>query len=180
MTANPAPYSLGLDDKVAPVMVYTALGLIWGEVIVKKQIRVSTWLRTNAAPDDICIYNAKVLITTTPVNPPRPMMFPEIHVANPQILALHLLPPEKDPLDYDPTEPNRVMTPITAVVGTFRFDALMRMAAISNLKKYLEVTRENFTALYEADIYNPTVPALGTMHVPFVLVRQSTTMFALR
>ena len=108
------------------------------------------------------------------------MSFPEIHVHNTQILALHLLPPEKDPPDYDPTEPNRVMVPIAAIVGTFRMDGHMRMAAVSNLKKYLEVTRENFTAFYDAEIYNSTVPALGVMRVPYVLVRQNTTMFAYR
>ena len=51
-------YTLGEYDKVAQVMVYTASSMYWGEVVVKSAVRVSTWLRTNTAPDWICLYNA--------------------------------------------------------------------------------------------------------------------------
>jgi hypothetical protein len=167
------------DEKSASVMVYTATGLSWGEVVVKEQIRVSTWLRTNASPDIVCLYNAKT-ITTTNNAPPKPLQFSELHIMNQQVVAFHLMPPAKDPLDFDPNEPNRRMDPITVMVGTFRIDGLMRIAVKSNLSKYLEVTRENFAAIYDAEITCPVMPSLGVMRVPYVIVRMSSSMFATR
>jgi hypothetical protein len=171
-------YVVGKDEKSAPVMVYTVTGIVWGDVVVREQVRVSTWLRTNMAPDNVCIFNAKALITTNNTTP-KPIQLKEIHISLTQILAIHLIPPAQDPPDYDPTEPNRVMTPAAALVGTFRFDGKMRMSTVTNLAKYIEITRENFTGLYEVDISCPVMPALGTLKVPFVLVRQATTFFAL-
>ena len=73
---NPPLYTLASDEKVAPIMLYTHTALVWGEAILKKQIRASTWLRTNAAPDSITLYNARVLITTAPTQAPRPLLYP--------------------------------------------------------------------------------------------------------
>jgi len=136
-------------------------------------------LRTNASPDIVCLYNAKTLTTTTSVTP-KPLQFIEMHIANQQILAMHLMPPAKDPLDYDPSEPNRRMDPVTVLVNTFRVDGLMRIAAKSNLAKYLEVTRENFAAIYDAEITCPVMPSLGVMRVPYIIVRMTSSMFAIR
>jgi hypothetical protein len=59
-------------------------------------------------------------------------------------------------------------------------DGLMRLAAISNLNKYFEVTHEIFTPIYDAEIVNTLIPALGAMRVPFVLVRQKSAIFTTR
>ena len=177
---NPPLYTLAADEKVAPIMLYTHTALVWGEAVLKKQIRGSTWLRTNAAPDSITLYNARVLIITAPTQTPRPLVYPEIHMAAEQVLACHLVPPEKDPPDYDPTEPNRRMDPVSIVVSTFRMDGFMRLAAMSTLNKYFEVTHEVFTPIYDAEIVNMLIPALGVMKVPFVLVRQKAGIFTTR
>ncbi|MCA1953551.1 MAG: hypothetical protein LDL12_00210 [Anaerolinea sp.] len=174
----PKPYQLTDEQKSASFMAYTTTALYWGEVVVRNSIRVSTWLRTNAAPETITIYNAKV-INITANGTPNPMKFTEVHVPNASILAYHLIPPDKDPLDYDPTEPHRVMDPVTAIIGTFRIDGKMRMSTRSTLKKYIEVTRELFTTLYDAEISNPVMPALTKMKVDMVMVRQATCVFCL-
>lgn len=176
--AAPKPYQVGEFERVSSFMCYTRHSLIWGEVVIRNAVRVSTWLRTNVAPDVICIYRAKVLMIAANTTP-KPSLFSEIHVTNPEILAYHLLPPESEPLDYDPSEPNRVMDPVTALAGTFRIDAKMRMSTRSTLKKYLDITREVFTPLYDAEISNTLMPALGVMKVPMLLVRQSTAAFAM-
>ena len=174
MTAASAPlsYSVGSDEKVAQVMAYTPTALIWGEVVVKEMIRVSTWLRTNAAPDRVTLYNAKSLVTTS-ANTSRPTSYPEVNIPVPQILAWHLAPPAKDPIDYDPTEPNRHMEPVNALLSTFQVKGSLRLSSNSNLKKYLEVTREAYTGLYDAEITNLLISNIGPIMVPYILIRQT-------
>ncbi|HEY9087358.1 MAG TPA: hypothetical protein VIO36_04270 [Anaerolineaceae bacterium] len=166
------------DEKVVPVMIYTSTSVVWGEMVVKEIVRVGTWLRTNTAPDDLCIFNGKVMVVSA--GAPKAVSYSEIHVLVPNILAYHILPPAVEPLDYDVSEPNRKLEPMTAVVGSFRMDAKMRMATSADLRRYLEFTRETFTPLYEAEISNMVQPALAPMKVPYVMVRQATTLFATR
>lgn len=178
MTApQTAKYTVGNDEKVAQVMAYTTTSLIWGEVVVKEMIRVSTWLRTNAAPDRITIYNAKVLVTTAST-PSKPASYSEVNLSVPTILAFHLSPPGKDPVDFDATEPNRKMEPMSALVSTFQFKGKLRMSSSLDLKRHLEVTREAFTALYDVEITHQLIPNFGPILVPYVLIRQEPTIFS--
>ncbi len=172
-----APYTLSSDQKAAQIMLYTNLGVYWGEVVVAQQIRVSTWLRTTAAPESITLYNAKALITTHP-GQPKPIGFQEMHIFANQVLAYHLMPPQQDPLDYDPSEPNRKMVSVTALIGSFRLDGSMRMSTISNLRHYLDITREMFTPLYDVKITNTILTGMGAIKVPYVLLRQATSILA--
>lgn len=174
---NLIPYQLADNEKVASVMAYNPLSIYWGEVVVKDQIRVSTWLRTTAAPDSICLYNAKALIINTGETP-KPMTFTELHIPTGQILAFHLIPPAKDPIDYDLDEPNRQMIPITILFGTFRVDGNIRLSTRSSLSKYMEISRETYTSIYDAEISNPVMSSLGVIRVPFLLVRQTTAIYA--
>ena len=130
MTESPPqlPYTLTADDKAAGIMVYTASGLSWGSVVVKNQIRVSTWLRTNSAPEIICLYNARSL-SISGGSQPKVLSFRELYIPITQIIAYHLRPPAADPLDFDPTEPNRKMEPVSVIVGHFKFDGRMRIAS---------------------------------------------------
>ncbi len=179
MNDKPAAYTLADDEKSAQVMIYTANALFWGEVVVKAIIRVSTWLRTNSVPDWISLYNAGSIVTTSGTAP-RTMHFDEVDVALQQIIGYHLLPPAADPLDYDPTEPNRRMEPINALIGTFQVKGHLRINASASLKRYLEVTRENFTTLYDAEITNLILPAFGPVKVPYILIRQMAATFTTR
>jgi hypothetical protein len=179
MSDNAITVPKAADEKTAPIMVYTATSLYWGEGVVKQQIRMSTWLRTQAAPDFVPVYNVKVIVPAA-AGTPRPVFLPEVHIPTKTVLAFHLQPPEQDPLDYDPNEPNRRMDPVTIMAGTFRIDGLMRMANISTMQKYLEVTREAYTTIYEAQISNLVMPSLGIMKVPLVIVRQMDVTFANR
>ena len=174
-TGSLNPLNVPDENHSSPVMVYTAHYLIWGDLILKAALRVSTYLRTNVAPEAITLYNARTLLTTSGTS--KPVAYPELSLATSQILAYHLVPPNRDPIDYDPTEPNRKMEPIYAIVGPFRIEGSLRLAAKSDLAKYLDLTHEQFTAVYDAEITHPLMPQLGGLQVPYLLVRQQTAMF---
>ena len=176
---NPPLYTLAADKKVAPIMLYTHTALVWGEAVLKKQIRGSTWLRTNAAPEVVQLLNARSLLTLYP-GVPHPTFSKELLIFTNQVLAYHLMPPQQDPPDYDETEPNRSMFAVSARVGTFRFDGTMRLSSISNPYKYLTLTREAFTGLYNLEITNPVIPELGTFKVPFALVSQEQVIYTVK
>jgi len=175
-TVQTPPYTLGSDDKVAQAMAYTNNALYWGEVVVKEMVRVSTWLRTNNAPDRVCMYNARIL-NTSGNGQAKPPHFTELYIATTQINIFHLIPPAKEPADYDATEPNRKMQPVSMLVSNFRIDGHLRLASSGSVGKFLEVVRENFTSIYDAQISCPNNPAFGVIPVPYVIVRQEVTVF---
>lgn len=175
-TLQDPPYTLGPEDKVVQVMAYTASTLYWGEIVVKNLIRVNTWLRTNNAPEWVCIYNAHALMTSS--SQPKPIRFREVEVATAQINVFHMIPPAKEPLDYDPSEPNRTMQPVTILTSNFNVDGHLRLATTSSVSKFLEVARETFTSVYDAQICSPIIQSFGKITVPFVLVRQEKGVFA--
>ncbi len=179
MNDKPPVYTLAEDEKSAHVMIYTMSSLFWGETVVKAVIRVSTWLKTNAVPDWIPLYNAGSIVTSSGTAP-RTINFTEMAVPVTQIIAFHLLPPAADPLDYDESEPNRRMEPVNALIGTFQVKGSLRINASAALRRYLEVTRENFTPVYDAEITNLILPAFGPLKVPYLLIRQAAAIFTTR
>jgi hypothetical protein len=171
------PYHLEQDEKVAQVMIYTPTSFFWGEVVVKSVIRVSTWLRTNAVPNRIGLYNAMGLNTLPGC---KPFSYSELHIPLSQVQAFHLIPPAQDPPDFDPTEPNRKVQAVNALLNSFLIKASVRIAASSSLKRYLEVNHEPFSALYDAEVSNPAVQSFRGLSVPYMLVRQDSTVFTIR
>lgn len=176
MSENP-PQLPGPDEKTIPLMAYTTEGILIGDAVAKTNIRFSTWLRSPAVPDRICFLNAR-FIRVTPGTAPKPAAFRQVFLPTASILCYHLTPPAEDPLDYDPTEPNRTMEPVSAFTGPFRLDGLMRVPSRTGLSGYLQITQEIFISLYDTDISCPAMPSLGVLRSPFVLVRQLQTAFA--
>ncbi len=176
-TIHSQPYTLEPDEKVVPLMIYVPGAFFRGDVVVKQLIRVSTWLRMTTAPDHICLYNAVGLVTTDAT--PKVQKYSELHVPVPQIQALHLVPPYTETLDYDPTEPNRRMEKVVALLGSFRMDGCMRMTGTLSLKRYLETTREKYTSLYDVRISNMIITGMAHVTVPFVLLRQEAAIFGM-
>lgn len=176
-TIQSQPYTVEPDEKVVQLMVYIPGAFYRGEVVVKQIIRVSTWLRMNTAPDHIHLFNAKGMITTA--SAPKVLQYTEIHMPVSQIQALHLVPPSIEPLDYDPTEPNRRMQEIVTLLGSFRMEGHMRLTGSLSLARYLETTREKYTSLYDVKISNQVVNGMVPVCVPFVLVRQEAAIFGM-
>ena len=175
-TMQDPPYTLGPEEKAVQVMAYTTNALYWGEIVVKNMIRVNTWLRTNTAPEWIRLYNAHSILTSN--TQPKQNRYRELEVATSQINAFHIIPPGKEPPDYDPSEPNRHMQPVTILTSNFSIQGHLRLANTSNVGKFLEVAREVFTSIYDAQISSLTIPTFGKITVPFVLVRQQAGAFA--
>lgn len=173
-TTQLRPYTVGPDEKVAQVMVYTASNLYWGEIVVKSIVRVSTWLRTNTVPDRINLHNAMALVTGSSTHP---VSFREINIAVSQIQAFHQVPPSQDPPDYDPTEPNRKMEPVQAIVNSYVIKGHLRLSMNSDMRKFLEVSRETYSSIYDAQITNLAMANFRGLTVPYVLVRQENTAF---
>jgi hypothetical protein len=129
-------------------------------------------------PEFVHLLNAQVLVFGG--GSVQSMSFQEFLVPTLQIIAYHILPPTKDPVDYDETELNRKMEPATAFVGTFRMSGYVRMANHLDLAKNLEVTRSTFLSFYEVDVSNPGLPNMGTLRVPMMLIRPNAVSFGLR
>jgi hypothetical protein len=174
-----APTGPGEGEKVTPVMVYTSNTLIWGDLYTKEAIKVSVWLRTANAPQYVCLHQAQV-ITLGGAGPIKPYSYDELHVPTAQVIAFHIKPPDREPVDYDPDEPNRKMESITALVGTFRFDGTLRMSNQTRLERYLDVITESYTMIYEVAISQPAIPAMGVIRVPMALTRRDVVAFARR
>ena len=179
MTNNPSKdYTLSPDEKSATIIVYLKDAIIIGDAILKESIKfVSTWLRTNAAPETIYLRKAKMIYIAAD-SKPKAMTFDEIFIGTSDILAYHLLPPATEPLDYDPDEPNRRMVPISVMFGKFRVDGKTRISQQVEVKKALEISREEFKSIYDANVYCPIMPGLGVVNVPMLLIRQAKAIFA--
>lgn len=178
MSEKKKPYTLAGDEKATPVMVYTVTNLSWGEVITKDQVRVSTYLRT-LNPDYVSLYDARFLPIGGAVS--QPMVFSEFHIRTPQVIGFHLLPAAAaEPVDYDPAETNRRMEPVTVLFGPFRSDANLRVSTMTNLAKFVEINIDVYISLYDAAISCPTMPGLGVVRAPLVLIRRDMASFAAR
>jgi hypothetical protein len=62
------------------------------------------------------------------------------------------MPPQKDRIDYDETEPNRVMAPLTMYMGSFSIHGVMRISEVTTVKSNLEVLKSDFLTLYDLEI----------------------------
>ena len=171
------PYPVGPDEKVTPVMVYTTNEISWGEVVTKKIIRVGAWLRTDMAPAYVQLYKAQTYSLSSD-GPERPMPLTELFIPVSHVVSLHVMPSVKEPLYYNPKEPNRKMEPVTVLIGLFQFSGYLHLSTQSNLKQFLDVLREPFVPLHNVTITHPKMPSPGTLRVPFTVVRQSVALFA--
>ncbi|MFM8321232.1 MAG: hypothetical protein ACKOC5_09985 [Chloroflexota bacterium] len=180
MTAANQPAAavpVGSDEQISSVMIYTSDQLIWGEVVTKVSLRVSNWLRTQAIPQFIQIFNAHT-IRLSATGATRPQAYSNLLLPSNQVLAFHLRPPTSDPLDYDPKEPMRKMAPTLAMVGLFNFTGTIRMSTHTDLRRYLEVTKESFVGMYDIAITTPVASNLGPIHIPFALLREGGVIFS--
>jgi hypothetical protein len=159
-------------------MVYMQNSVAWGEVITKKAIRVSTWLRTPMAPQYIPLHHGQVLTIGNSAGT-RPQAFATIYVPVPLIDGFHIMPPDYDSLDYDAHEPNRMMQPVDVLVGAFRFKGRIRISSHTDLEHYLDTSKEIFSSLYDVEISQLSQPGQGVVRVSMAIVRRDKVVFAI-
>ena len=167
----------GEDEKLTPVMIYTAHKLIWGKALSKQLIHVSYWLMSDMAPNYITLVDAQVLIFGAGQNTAT-LKIPFLNIQTSQINAYHILPPADESPYFGENEPNRKMEPVMVLSSIFRFDASIRMATQSNLYRFLNVTKEEYIPLFDIFMTSPVLPAIKGVKSPFALIRQSTASFS--
>jgi hypothetical protein len=168
--------NLAEDEKSTPVMVYTPSGLSWGQLVTKNSILPERLLVGATLPDFITLYNAQ--FTAAHGNTlSKPIKYDELHIPYGGILGFHLMPPQKAQLDYDPSELNRIMAPITIHVGAFRFFASFRISTQATIKTILDVTKSDFIIVYDAEISHPGNPNMKPIQVNLALVNRTSVIF---
>ncbi len=170
-------YTLAPDEKTTLVMAYTQDMLVRGEVVTKQGVRVSTWLRTDAAPDYAHLVKAQVVNFCGPQV--KPIAAPEIFLPVSQILGFHVMPPTQDTIDYDESEKNRVWEPVTVLLGAFIIKAKARISAQTGFGVSLATSRVVWMSLYDAHISSPVLPQMGVLDVPLLIVRPDRMSFVL-
>jgi len=177
-TPNLSPVPLGAEDKLTSVMIYLPQAIFWGDIVLRKQFRASTWLSTNAVPDIFHLYNPKAIFESNSANP-KPSQLNELMITTGSILAYHLVPPNFDPVDINPNEVNMQMRSVDAFLGSYQFSGKLRISTKQTLLTYLEITHVTFLSLYDVTIQNTFMPNLVMMKIPFALIRKETTIFNL-
>lgn len=168
---TPAP-----DEKLTPVMVYTRESVFRGEVVTKEAARVSTWLRTQGAPRYLHLLRVNTVQFSGTVKSTNQA---ELFLPLPMVIALHLVPPASDGVDYDPQEANRAMLPVVAGVGTFQFKGVIRVSAQSGVGPSLELSKIPWLSLYDLEITNLVLPQMPVMRVPLAIVNPEQVTFAI-
>jgi hypothetical protein len=171
-------YSLASDEKASGVTLYTQNTLVRGEAVTKRNSRVSAWLRTESAPEYIHLLDSQVV--TLYGSTVRRQSYAEIYLPTAQVIGFHLTPPAFDPLDYDESEKNRKMQPISGLAGTFVFNGAIRISTQVDLGTSISSGRTVWMSIYDVKISNPQFPQMGEIHVPMLVVRPGQVIFALK
>ncbi|MEZ0396768.1 MAG: hypothetical protein ABWK53_10125 [Anaerolineales bacterium] len=168
-------YALAPDEKTTLVMAYTLSMLVRGEVVTKQGVRVSTWLRTDAAPEYVHLVRAQVINFCG--SQVKPLNAPEMFLPTEQIVGFHIVPPTQDTIDYDESEKNRIWEPITVLLGAFVIKAKARISAQTGFGVSLVTSRVEWMSLYDAYISSPVLSQMGVLHVPLLIVRPNQVSF---
>ena len=171
-------YILRPDEKTTPVMLYTQESVVRGDVVIKDSVhRVNIWLRTDGAPKYMHILKPQVLVFGG--SPVKSLSYSEIYFPTTQLIAFHTLPPTDEPLDYEPSEANRMMEPVDVIVGTFVMKCQIRISTQTEVGVSLEVARISWMSLYDVSITNPYLPQMPPIQTPMVLVNPNYVAYGL-
>lgn len=179
MMDNTTPDTIDVQtgEITSPLMVYTAHGLIWGNMLHNENILATRTLTGVTMPEFITLSDAQFLnIEPNYISPPASHQ--HIHVPTATILGYHLTPPHRDQLDYDHTEPNRKMVPVTLYLGALQARAVMRIASVSSIRTTLGAVKASFVSLYDLEIYHPNNPKLAPIRANLGYFRVNAILVA--
>jgi hypothetical protein len=170
-------YKLGPEEKTSTVMIYSPNAFVRGDVVTRQNMRVSIWLRTQGVPNYIHLLNANILLFGG--TPPKSISYNELYFPVSQIIAYHLAPPLADPLDYDSSEPNLIMTDVNLGVATFTVKGKLLISTRTDFASSIEARHSTWLTIYEAEITNPFLPQMPPIHVPMILARPDQVSFGI-
>jgi hypothetical protein len=107
------------------------------------------------------------------------LTYSELYIPTSEIIGFHLTPPAHDPLDYDESEMNRRMQPVSILVGGFIFNGAIRVSSQVDLGTSIISGRAVWMSIYTVKISSPYLPQMEEVQVPMLLVKPSKVNFAL-
>ena len=167
--------TLAADEKVTTVLVHTQNALVRGELVTKQNARVSIWLRMQGQVNYLRIYNAQILAFGGPMT--KSMINDELYCPIEQIHGFHMAPPADEPLDYDETEPNRIMKDVNLMLGEFSIKGKLRISTHSDLPTSLELAHAGWLSVYGVEVAPLFVPSFPVMKAPLMLVNPRFVSF---
>ena len=170
-------YTLSAEEKSTPVLIYTSNTLVHGEVVSKQNIRVSVWLRTEGAPEYMQLLRPNVINLGGGIA--KSVAFSELYLPTSEILGFHMAPPASDPFDYDESEMNRKMEPVSILLGCFTFRGTIRVSTQVDLGTSIVSSRTVWLSIYNVKITSPNLPQMGELQAPMVIIRPKQVVFAL-
>lgn len=162
-------------DKTSSVTVYTSSSVLRATIVTREVVRASNWLRTPGLPEFAGFYDV-TMTRALGTGEPEILELQEIHLPIAHLFALHLTPPEEDPVEYDQNELNRKMEPVTAMAGPFRFQGALRMPGHLTVAKQMALMREAFITLYDVTVISALSPG-KPVKARMVLLRPSACSF---
>ena len=168
-------YTLAPDEKITTVMIYTDNSLVRGELLTKQSARVGIWLRMQGQVHYMHVHNAQELIFGGPMT--KSFSYDELYLPIPQIVGFHLTPPAAEPLDYDPSEPNRTMKDVNLSLGNFSAKGKVRISTHADFATSIEVAHAGWLSIYDAVIATLFVPQFPEFHAPMMLVNPMAVTF---
>ena len=150
------------DTEVAtPFMAYTKQGIVWGKMPHSELIEQPTRILVGATiPEYVTLIEANFL-AVEPNFIAKPVRHNLVMLPYEEIIGFHLMPPKNDQLDYDPSEPNRIMAPVTCYMGSLMVKGSMRISEITSVKNTVEVMKANFITLYDLEVSHPNNPKMS-------------------
>lgn len=170
-------YTLAPDEKATTVMVYSRNKLVHGDLVTKKDVRVSIWPRLQSMPNYLHFLKTEVLFFGG--SPPKSLTYDEYFFPSERLIGFHLAPPAVEPLDYDPDVAHRAIVDIDLILGAFMLKGKIRISTQIDLAANLEMSHKTWLSVYDADISNPFLPQMPVIHVPMLLVSPAQVSFGI-
>jgi len=166
-------YTLEPGEKATQVMIGTPELLLWGDLVTKEQVRISSFLNT-VAEDFVPLHDCKALFLT-PAQQVAPVDKAVIYVKLEEILFFYTmadhepLPEESEVRHYQPVE---------YFISSYRIEGSLLKSPIATLLNLLLVTKEAYMPVYQAKISHVAKPWLGTFSASMLHIRRDRLLVA--
>lgn len=166
-------YTLEADEKASLVMIGTPDVLVWGDLVTKEAVRMSTFL-ISVAQDFVPMRDVKALFLA-PVEQAPPVERHTLHIKQEEILMFFEMG-TSEPLPEETQ--TRQYAPVEIIVGSFQLEGKLLKSPMATIENTLQVTRAVYIPIYEATIRHVAKPWLGTFTGSIVQVRRERMLLA--
>ena len=161
------PYVLGADEKAVQVMVGTSDMLVWGDLVLKKQVQVAAFLVT-LAEDFLPLHDVQLLFLASGEGT-SPNRYERAFVKLEEILVFL---PISETVPAPEESEVRHQVPAEMLAGPYRVTGKMLKSPVASLQNVLLVMRDAYLPLYEARVHHVAKPWLSAVSGSMVQVRR--------